>query len=431
MSRSEEIKKIIALCDYAVSSEDMRAEWSLDFAVFGFALSRLDEYMKEDRYFIFLKSFCDRFVAERPILGSLSASAPVLIVLEMYKRTKNDAYLSLTASVMEAVKKMPSVRGFEKRTSAAAGHGGEMPKGQEFVEKMSAADRGEEKPEDRKFGEKNSATCQESGDGMPKDRGFGEKNFAAGQEGLSSVKTADIVTFLLTDYMFLKYTADIDELDALVKQPKKYAASLMDKRDNLFHRSFFRGRIFKNTKIHFPLGRNYPARENVLALFALTLVAEGEDYIHKEINETIARLTTAINNYRNVDGSYNAFFKNKRKSQSVGFLTNRAVADGGADRVSPFGAQNFDPSVASYYAACCLKNAAAGIIDAGYAETGKNAYMTAADSLVKESGAIYMPNNSKKSFVKGFLSMFSRASGVNNLFGIAGIIFAALEYEKI
>jgi hypothetical protein len=364
MSRSEELNKIIALCDYAVSSEDTRADWSLDFALFGFALSRLDEYIKEDRYFIFLKSFCDRFAAEKPLLSSRSDAAPVAVVLEMYKRTKNEAYLSFAASVMDSIKKMPETIGL----------GG-------------------------------------------------------------SVRTTDMIAFLLADYMFLKYTGDADALDALAREPKKYAASLMDKKDNLFHRSFFKGRIFQNTKIHFPLGRNYPARENILALFALTLVAEGEDYIHREINETITKLTTAINNYRNVDGSYNAFFRNKRKSQSIGFLTDKTArrgAEGGEkDLIFPFDTPNFDPSVASYYAACCLKNASAGIIDAGYFETGKNAYIAAAGSLVKESGAIYMSGGPKKSFIQGVLGMFSRPSGGNNLSGIAGIVFAALEYEKI
>jgi hypothetical protein len=387
MSRSEELKKIIALCDYAVSSEDTRADWSLDFALFGFALSRLDEYIKEDRYFIFLKSFCDRFVAEKPILSSLSDAAPALVALEMYKRTKNETYLSLAASVMDTVKKMPSARGFGERTS-------------------------------------------DTGGGFSSERGFGERTSETVRGGPFSVKTADFAAFLLTDYIFLKYTGDADGLDALVKRPKEYAASLMDKKDNLFHRSFFQSRVFQNTKIHFPLGRNYPARENVLALFALTLVAEGEDYIHREINETITKLTTAINNYRNADGSYNAFFRNKRKSQSVGFLTDKSAFNGVGSPASPFGAQNFDPSVASYYAACCLKNASAGIVDAGYTDTGKNAYITAADSLVKESGAIYMPDNSKKSFIQNFLSMFSKDSG-GNLFGIAGIIFAALEYERL
>jgi hypothetical protein len=445
MSRSEELKKIIALCDYAVSSENTRVDWSIDFALFGFALSRLDEYIKEDRYFIFLKSFCDRFAAEKPPMNSLSAAAPVLVALEMYKRTKNETYLSLAASVMETVKRMPAARIFGE-TPHSRGDGAETPTSRNvgetplsrgdgegasfggYGERTSASDRrsGMEMPTSRNVGE--TPLGRRNGAEMPTSQYGGEKNFGTIQGG--SVKTADVAAFLLSDYMFLKYTADADGLDALVKKPKEYAKSLMDKKDNLFHRSFFQSRIFQNTKIHFPIGRNYPARENILALFALTLVAEGEDYIHREINETITKLTTAINNYRNVDGSYNAFFRNKRKSQSVGFLTNKAASNGESKAALMFGAPNFDPSVAAYYAACCLKNASAGIIDAGYAETGKNAYITAAESLVKESGAIYMPNNSKKSFFQDLLSVFSKGSE-GNLFGIAGIVFAALEYEKI
>ncbi|MDR2090511.1 MAG: hypothetical protein LBP62_02525 [Clostridiales bacterium] len=421
MSRSEELNKIIALCDYAVSADDTRADWSLDFALFGFALSRLDEYIKEDRYFIFLKSFCDRFAAEKPLLGSREAAAPVLVVLEMYKRTKNEAYLSLAASVMNAVKKIHE-EDFESKPKRSADG--------DFSRFESAdrdnADRNNkdfepnfrERDRDNKNFEPNFRTAERD------NKNFESKPPRKTEGGFSSLKTADIISFLLADYMFLKYTGDADGLDVLVKKPKKYTASLMDKKDNLFHRSFFRSRIFQNAKIHFPPGRNYPARENVLALFALTLIAEGEDYIHRDINETIIRLTTAINNYRNVDGSYNAFFGNKRKSRSTGFITGKPADDG-------FDVSSFDPSVASYYAACCLKNASAGIVDAGYLETGKNAYMTAANSLVKERGAVYLPSMCKKNFFQGFLRLFSGFfSGGSNLSGIAGIVFAALEYER-
>ncbi|MDR2046374.1 MAG: hypothetical protein LBP79_00445 [Clostridiales bacterium] len=388
MTRSEELKKVIALCDYIVSAADTSPEWTADFALFGFALSRLDGYIGEDRYYMFLKSFCDVYARSEPFVNSLADAAPVITVAEMYARTGCKEYAALASYVINLCKKLPDADA--ARLSASGLH----PLRTERVMLFVLAEY---------LWQKNGAGGIENGGGIDANYGAG-----GGRRGA----------------------------DAITENSKNYAAVLMNKKDNLFHRSYF-----KAAGLRFPLGRNYRARDNVIALFVLSLIAEGEDYVLKDINELILKLTTAVNNYRNIDGSYNPFFRNGRKSLSVGFLTDGRGNGGGAPggkggKIAVSNADGSivaDPFTAAYYAASCMKNASAGIIDSGYAETGKKAYLNAVNGLVTDGGAIYMPETRKKG-LSGMLKEFFNGIGggaANKFSGAAGLIFAAIEYEKL
>ncbi|MDR3263708.1 MAG: hypothetical protein LBT30_05295 [Clostridiales bacterium] len=382
MVRSEELKKIIALCDFVVSSDETKTDWTTDFALFGYALCKLDAYLKEDRYYMFLKSFCDRHIKEKPYLDNIDCAAPSLVVYEMYKRTGNDEYLSLVKSVLS------------------------------FLERQSKT----------------------SGDAVNRFKG----------SMLRAYYTENLIPCAYLSYIRAKDLNDEDALRQAIRLPKIYADYLMDKKDDLFGHSYW-----PDAKIRLPFGRNYTGRDNALALFALTLIAEGEDYIHKDINGLIIRLTTSFFKYRNVDGSYNWLFKNKRRSETTGFITGgKSVYLGSgspkSEEIGGIETSNLpithsegrapkDAAIAAYYAACCLKNSAAGIIDEGYAQAGKDAFLNALNSLVNESGAIYLPDVSRKVFLQNIMpNLFSKinAKTRNSLYGAAGLVFAALEYDK-
>jgi rhamnogalacturonyl hydrolase YesR len=447
MPRSDELKKVIALCDYITTAEETDSTWSFDFALFGYALGKLDEYLKEDRYYMFLKSFCDGYSKKPPPLGVANDAAPALVFFGMYEKTKSEEYCGLIKNAFDFLEAQPRIKEIPYRYGSA----------------------------------------------------------------FRAVNIQTLISDLLVRYLYLKRQNDNDAVSRLIRQSAHYAECLMDKKDKLFYHSYM-----PDAKLHFPIGRNYSGRDNALALFALSMLADGENYITRGVNELIAVLTSSILKYQNTDGTYGGFLKNKRKSQARGFITDgkglaRETSGGGiignvcaADKTANDydgirgektdcgyiqsgeiaaqsgetdergqtlyeaancrgGALNEktgiddgilngaakarsgarradervgtppDPSIAAYYAACCLKNADAGIIDDGYTDIGRRAFLSGLNSLTNQGGAIYMPDITRKSIVQSIMpGLFTKLNlkTKNNLYGVAGLIFAAIEFDK-
>ncbi|MDR1940395.1 MAG: hypothetical protein LBQ40_06360 [Clostridiales bacterium] len=433
MSRSEELKKVIALCDYITTAEETIAARSFDFALFGYALCKLDEYLGEDRYYMFLKSFCDGYACNPQVLTAANDAAPAIVLNEMHKKTGAEEYAAPVKAALEFLESRQRIQGLPYRFNGV----------------------------------------------------------------FRSVQTETLISDLLVRYLCGENRQGLSELPAL------YAECLMDKNDKLFYRSYM-----PETRMRLPIGRNYPARDNALALFALSLLAEGEGYSDEGLNKLIAGLTQSILKYQNADGTYGGFLKNKRKSEAHDFLTdgkktalmrtaenavnifsknkkngegrdidprfgvklsnqggdidprfgvkssnqggdidprfdvdsNRqgggidpsktpAYGESPSERLSGSGGGSQDPAIAAYYAACCIKNASAGIVDEGYIKIGERAFFSGLNSLTNEGGAIYLPDVTKKSFVQSimpglFLKLNPRTR--NNPYGVAGLVFAAI-----
>ena len=101
------IKKITELADDIVKTWDPKMKWMWGEALLGYALSLLDEHLKEDRYTEFLTKYCDYYVKNQPRVDQSDTSAPGLITYQMWKKTGNEDYKKLTDRVINYIMNEP------------------------------------------------------------------------------------------------------------------------------------------------------------------------------------------------------------------------------------------------------------------------------------------------------------------------------------
>src|SRR3989339_1517744 len=99
--------KVVELADYITKTWEPKMKWMWGEALFGFALSKLDQHLKEDKYTKFLCDYCDYYVDNPPRVDQSDTSAPALITYAMQKKTGNEAYKKLTERVLYYIKNEP------------------------------------------------------------------------------------------------------------------------------------------------------------------------------------------------------------------------------------------------------------------------------------------------------------------------------------
>lgn len=388
--RNENIDKITAFCDYLITAPETQAEWNYDFALFGYSLFKLSDVLKDDRYLWFLRSFCDRALNEKPALNRPEDAAPALIIYEMYKKTGNSAYLSI----------LRTASGFLKS------------------------------PFDLSSGN--------LGGGVKK----------SGKQWFKTLRTQSLLTNACLKYLLAKLERDDGSAERAAALPALYASCLMDQNAKLFCRTYF-----PDLKLRLPLGKNFSSRENTTALYALSLLAEYEGYGRADTNKLIAELTKSILKYRNPDGSYRRLLIDKRKVRASGFLQNAEnesvlkiktqepqQANQAPEAPEMFSELNVeikeydgDPGAAAFFAACCIKNALAGIIDREYLHIGERAFLYTLNSLTIENGVIYLRSDGPKKKASTLISGIFQTQDVKEksaLYDAAGLILAAIEFSK-
>jgi unsaturated rhamnogalacturonyl hydrolase len=106
---SSELLKIKRLCDYMVKMREPKMRWMWGEALFGYALSELDEYLDTEDYTPFLTGFCDHYMQYPPKVVCADTCAPALITYSMQK--KNGDYKKLTDRVLDFIKNEPRLIG--------------------------------------------------------------------------------------------------------------------------------------------------------------------------------------------------------------------------------------------------------------------------------------------------------------------------------
>jgi hypothetical protein len=251
---------------------------------------------------------------------------------------------------------------------------------------------------------------------LPKSGGI-----AVGGTAFKVVYTENIFSCIL-DYLYHRDTGDTAGAESALLQPALYEERLSDKSDALFNHS-----SWGEAHLKLPVGRSYSARENLVALWTATFLAAEESYANGDLNGLIKRLTASLFKYKNTDESYRSFWINRKSSEASGLLTSPASAETTELK------SGRDPAVAAYFGACCMKNAAGGIIDGGYRKIGEEAFLSAYRSLVMSGGAVHLPDVAKQSFLQNLAPAWFANVGMkedDGFFGAAGVTLAALEYEK-
>lgn len=107
MEQNKAFEKVLRLVTQIAASWDPKMKWMWGEALFGYALSQLDDYLGQENFTPFLTAFCDHYVAYPPKIDQSDTVAPGLITYSMGKKTGNPAYRALTCRVLDYIKNEP------------------------------------------------------------------------------------------------------------------------------------------------------------------------------------------------------------------------------------------------------------------------------------------------------------------------------------
>lgn len=240
---SSELNKIKRLCDYMVKIREPKMRWMWGEALFGYALSELDDYLDAQDYTPFLKGFCDYYMQHPPRVVCADTCAPALITYAMQK--KNEDYAFLTDRVLDYIKNEPRLIG------DAVNHLG--------------------------------------------------KNIA-GKFYPKSIWVDSLMMFSVFPARYGAETGDWALLDYAARQPAVYSRYMQDESNGLWRHSYW----VKRARPH-PRGDVYWGRGNGWVVCALPMILDfiGPDHPQKgEILQIFLRTAEAVIRCQRPDGSF-------------------------------------------------------------------------------------------------------------------------------
>jgi len=107
MTQNPAFSKVIQLVDHITNTWNPKMKWMWGEALFGYALSELDNYLGSNRYTAFLTAYCDYYVAHPPKINQSDTVAPGLITYVMGRKTGRCDYQKLTCRVLDYIKNEP------------------------------------------------------------------------------------------------------------------------------------------------------------------------------------------------------------------------------------------------------------------------------------------------------------------------------------
>jgi len=100
--------KVLAVADTYVSERDpKKLNWSWGEALLMYSLSLLDDELGEERYRHFYQGYADAHYEKGIVVDQADTCAPVLVTHELYKKTGDEKYLSMTQQGIQYLKHEP------------------------------------------------------------------------------------------------------------------------------------------------------------------------------------------------------------------------------------------------------------------------------------------------------------------------------------
>ncbi|NCA66982.1 MAG: hypothetical protein EOM87_02845 [Clostridia bacterium] len=345
------MKQIKDLCDYLVRAwkpENLR--WGWGEGLFTYALAELDNYLKEDRYIGFYKTYCDKYAAEHPDIDCSDTAAPGLTSYALFKKTGDARYKALTDSVINYIENAPRIL--------------------------------EDAP----------------------------NHFGTSKDAATYPQSIWVDSLMMFSVFTARYGAENglgNMIDYAARQPASYAKYLMDKDDKLWYHSYW---VKQHT--HYPRRKLYWGRGNgwVIASFPMIYESIGKDHpLAKEIAEIYQSTSAALLNYQRSDGAFETVFNKVGKTYRE--LSATALIAGG-----------------------WLHGIRLGILDKSYLKPALKAYNLCIDSIICEDGGVFFPEISRPTVPMKYIPYLwykYLPRGRNWNYGVAALIFAAINYDKI
>lgn len=196
-------------------------------------------------------------------------------------------------------------------------------------------------------------------------------------------------------------------VDYAARQPSSYAKYLMDTKDKLWYHSYW-----VKQKTHYPRRKLYWGRGNGWIIAAFPMIYEYIGAGHPraaEIAELYRQTSAALLKYQRVDGTFETVFNKVGKTYRE--LSATALIAGG-----------------------WLHGIRLGILGEEYLAPVQKAYNACIDSLIFEDGGVFFPEISRPTVpmkVIPYLWYKYLPRGRNWNYGVAALIFAAINHEKL
>jgi unsaturated rhamnogalacturonyl hydrolase len=229
-------------------------KWMWGEALFGYALSELDDYRHRQAYTPFLKSFCDYYVAHPPKIDQSDTVAPGLITYAMQRKTGNTCYRDLTNRVLEYIRHEPRL------IEDSVNHLG---------------------------------------------------NSIVGKFYPKSIWVDSLMMFSVFPSLYAKNEKDDELMSIAARQPRIMSKYLQDPDDKLWYHAYW-----VKQKTHYPRSKLYWGRGNGWVVAALPMILENIGN-HPE-RQTIIRLfqetSAALLPYQRADGAFESLINRPGKT---------------------------------------------------------------------------------------------------------------------
>jgi unsaturated rhamnogalacturonyl hydrolase len=343
-------EKVTALAQGIVRTWNPKMKWMWGEALFGYALSLLDEYQETESYTPFLTAYCDHYVEHPPRVDQSDTVAPALICYQMQKNTGNPAYSALTMRCVDYIRNEPRL------LDDSVNHLGNSLEGKLY----------------------------------PK-----------------SVWVDSLMMFSVFPARYAREQGDAEMLEIAARQPRVMAKYLLDPEDHLWYHSYW-----VRQKTHYPRRKIFWGRGNGWVICALPMILEqiGEHPEKDGIMCILKATSEALLPYQRPDGAFETVINKPGKTYRELSLTALVAA--------------------GWFCGIRL-----GVLDsAQYFEPALRAYRCVVDSLREEKGILVMPEISGPTIpmpVLPYLGYKLVPVGSNWSYGLAALIFAALEHRKL
>lgn len=191
------------------------------------------------------------------------------------------------------------------------------------------------------------------------------------------------------------------------RQPASYAKYLMDKQDNLWYHSYW-----VKQKTHYPRRKLYWGRGNGWIIMSFPMILEQIGSNNKnsaEIIEIYKKTSDALLSYQREDGAFETVFNKVGKTYRE--LSATALIAGG-----------------------WLYGINLGILESKFLEPALKAYKLCIDSLIYENEGVFFPEISRPTVPMKYIPYLwykYLPRGRNWNYGVAALIFAAIQYDKL
>ena len=219
-----------------------------------------------------------------------------------------------------------------------------------------------------------------------------------------SVWIDSVMMFSVFTSLYARESGERELLDFAARQPKQYAAMMFDSEQGLWVHSYWvkRGRAFPGRKLFWGRGNGW-----VIAGFPMILDNIGTDHPEaKEIIDLFAKTSEALLPLMREDGSFSTLLKYKSYRE----LSATALVSAG-----------------------WLHGVRCGYLDERFLAPAVRAFETCVNAIEESGEGVYFPEISGPTIP---LPVFPKLGykavplGKNWSYGIAAIIFAAIEYKK-